>query len=265
MSSVVSVERQRWAAREMVVRRWLVQPNSQFRRGDALCELEIDGRLSTIPADIHREDVGNTYWHFVDVGEEVRINGQLLEYSDSGFTAPENRRPTAGRRRPLNRRPVYPRIFINYRRDDSEAYAGRLHQTLSTVFGADDVFMDQFSIFPGEDFAWTIQQAVSHAAVVVCVIGPRWLEVKGDPPSRRIDEYGDLLRLEMTAALDRGTPVIPLIVPRGAIPEARDLPAQLRDLVDLQMLEISARHWDADVERLVVEIRRCLPPTAGGA
>ena len=47
MSSVIAVPRLRWAARKMIVRRWLVHPDgTPFKRGDPICEVEIDGRIS---------------------------------------------------------------------------------------------------------------------------------------------------------------------------------------------------------------------------
>ena len=43
-------------------------------------------------------------------------------------------------------------IFISYRREDSGLYAGRLRDTLSHHFGAEQVFRDIDSINPGERF-----------------------------------------------------------------------------------------------------------------
>ena len=43
-------------------------------------------------------------------------------------------------------------IFISYRRDDTEGYAGRLFQDLCERFGKDSVFMDVAGIEPGRDF-----------------------------------------------------------------------------------------------------------------
>ena len=45
------------------------------------------------------------------------------------------------------------KIFISYRREDSQAYAGRLSDLLTTHLGDSVVFMDVDGISPGEDFA----------------------------------------------------------------------------------------------------------------
>ena len=190
------------------------------------------------------------YFHLVDEGEGIRLSGALLEYSDNGPLGANAHRDPPARRRALSRRDAYPGIFLNYRRDDTEAYAGRLHESLTRAFVPDPVFMDQFSVYPGEHWEWTIQQAVAHALVVICVIGPRWLDAVGNPPARRIDSDRDILRRELVAALDLGTPVIPLIVPRGVIPDVSQTPGELSELAELQVQEISARHWAADIDRL---------------
>ncbi len=51
------------------------------------------------------------------------------------------------------------RIFINYRRQDSEGYVGRLYDHLVQHFGDDGVFMDVDSIQPGADFLRTLEEA----------------------------------------------------------------------------------------------------------
>jgi hypothetical protein len=44
------------------------------------------------------------------------------------------------------------RIFISYRRSDSQATAGRIYDRLTREFGGHDVFMDVDHIPPGVDF-----------------------------------------------------------------------------------------------------------------
>ena len=53
-----------------------------------------------------------------------------------------------------------PRILINYRREDSAAYAGRLFDPLSDYFGHDNIFIDIDAIKPGQDFIQTISSTI---------------------------------------------------------------------------------------------------------
>jgi hypothetical protein len=257
MSDSLQEVRERWRSREMVLVRWFKLPGEQFRPREPICVVRVDGveRVVTYEGD---EPVCGIYWHYVEPGEEVGPWGQLLEYSDGGYLLahPEQARHHWARRRfAYRRREQYPRVFLSYRREDAEAHAGRLHEVLVRTFGADDVFMDQFSIRPGEPFPWAIQQAAAHCSVMVCVIGPKWLTAVDRWNRRRLDFIFDYVRREVTSALDRRIGLIPVLLPGASVPEMSVLPEEMRGLELLQMLELSARHWDADMAELLNGIR----------
>ena len=65
------------------------------------------------------------------------------------------------------------RIFINYRRDDSLATAGRLHDRLAVAFGSGNVFMDVDHIPAGVDFHVHLETQIARCDVVLVIIGPR--------------------------------------------------------------------------------------------
>lgn len=249
--------RQRWAARSVIVKRWIAKGG--YRPKDPVCEVEIDGVISTLSDNrLHPEDKATVYWYFADVGQEVGAWGTLLEYSDSTGTWNGEERPIVlhrSARRRLARRERYPRIFLNYRRDDADASAGRLHETLVRTFGRDEVFMDQFSIRPGEVFSWTIQQAVAHADVVVSLMGPKWWTLKDKSDAPRIDNSRDYVRRELVATLDRGTTLLPVLVNGAALPDlSSKYDQELYGLEDLQFHSLSPRHWEAEVEELIASV-----------
>ena len=71
MSTLLRVPiRERWAAKSMIVRRWLT--DRVFTQGQAICELEIDGELTTFTENkLHPGEQGAIYWYFVKEGAEV--------------------------------------------------------------------------------------------------------------------------------------------------------------------------------------------------
>lgn len=83
-----------------------------------------------------------------------------------------------------------PSVFINYRRADSGASAGRLTDDLKEQLRGVRVFRDVAEIHPGEDFRWTLEQ--SRAAVNKAIQEAR---------ARRIRVY--LMPRGFTAALRR--------------------------------------------------------------
>jgi TIR domain-containing protein len=86
-------------------------------------------------------------------------------------------------------------IFISYRRDDSGPYAGRLRDTLTHHFGAEQVFRDIDSVDPGERFPRLIEQEVGSCDALLALIGPEWLAITDAAGRRRLDDPDDFVRL----------------------------------------------------------------------
>src|SRR5215475_12951377 len=91
-------------------------------------------------------------------------------------------------------------VFINYRGEDSHSYGALLHTELSRQFGPELVFLDSESIPAGDDFVTQLLGRVRRSAVVLAVIGTRWLTTTGPGGGRRIDDPADWIRQELVAA-----------------------------------------------------------------
>jgi uracil-DNA glycosylase len=157
------------------------------------------------------------------------------------------------------------RIFLNYRRQDSEGYVGRLYDRLCDHFEPADIFMDIEAIRPGEDFVQTLENAVAACDVLLAVIGPQWLEVADDDGSRRLDNERDFVRIEIASALRQNKAVVPVLVGRAKMPISRDLPDELAPLSRRNAVEISHQRFAYDVEQLVRSIKTLLLPAKPAA
>jgi hypothetical protein len=152
-------------------------------------------------------------------------------------------------------------IFISYRRDDSGPYAGRLRDTLSQHFGAEQVFRDIDSINPGERFPRLIEQEVGSCDALLALIGPKWLSTTDDAGQRRLDDPDDFVRLEIATALRRSDVlVIPVLVGAASMPAAADLPQPLAALVECNAVRITDENWDAQVARLTGALEKVVEP-----
>ena len=150
-----------------------------------------------------------------------------------------------------------PRVFLSYRRDDTGGYAVGLSDRLRSRFGQDDhVFIDVDTIAPGQDFVEVIKQAVGSCDVFLALIGPEWLQSTDTQGHRRLDNPEDAVRLEITTALDRNIPVIPVLVGGTRMPSADQLPDPLKTFARRNALEISNTRWQYDVDRLIESIER---------
>src|SRR5262245_21679622 len=116
------------------------------------------------------------------------------------------------------------KIFISYRRDDTQHVAGRLSDRLQQHF---DVFMDVESMDPGVDVDTAIDTAVSGTDVLLVLIGRTWLNSLDDDGNRRLDDPNDYVVREVAGALERATRVIPVLVDGAEMPERKDLPPRI--------------------------------------
>ena len=149
-------------------------------------------------------------------------------------------------------------IAISYRREDTTPLTGRLYDRLQQEFGKGNVFMDFDSIPYGIDFRTHIKQSLEKAQLLVAVIGPRWAG-SNEKTGRRIDEPGDFVRLEISEALKRGIPVIPLLVSNTPMPSAESLPADIAALAFRNGIALDGGidfHHHAD--RLIAGIRKVI-------
>src|SRR4051812_17979958 len=119
-------------------------------------------------------------------------------------------------------------IAISYRREDSTSIAGRLYDRLQGEFGKTSVFMDFDSIPYGVDFREHITQTLEQARALVVIIGPHWNESREGV--RRLNDSADFVRFEVKSALERGIPVIPVLVDNAMMPKSEQLPGDIEGL-----------------------------------
>jgi len=142
------------------------------------------------------------------------------------------------------------RVFMSYRREDSAGHAGRLYDALRNHLGVSEVFRDIDTIKPGDDFSKVIENSIESCGFLVAIIGKQWLNA-ATPGSRRLDDPNDFVRREIAAALKQGVRVIPVLVQGASMPTAESLPQEIRDLANIQAIEISEARWDYDVTELI--------------
>jgi hypothetical protein len=156
------------------------------------------------------------------------------------------------------------RIFISYRREDSEYLAGWLYERLCADFGSDSVFKDVDSIDPGDDYLRVIEEAVGSCQVLLALIGDSWLKITDETGNRRLDAPNDFVRLEIEAALHRDVRVIPILAGRARLPSSEQLPDSLQGLVRRQAIELSPNRFEPDVARLIRIIDKTLAAVGEG-
>ena len=153
------------------------------------------------------------------------------------------------------------KVFISYRRKDSQYIADRIYDSIERELKEENVFRDIDSIQFGRDFRRILQDAVGRCDALLVVIGPRWLGETDEAGRRRVDDPGDWVRIEIETALERDIPVIPLLVDGAPLPRGEDLPPSLQGLVYRHGMPVRPdpdfRH---DMGRLIKALGQTPPP-----
>ena len=148
-------------------------------------------------------------------------------------------------------------IFISYRRSDSADIAGRIYDRLIGRFGKNPVFKDVDSIPLGFDFKEYLDKKVGECDVLLAIIGDQWLDASDASGKNRLKDPTDFVRIEMESALQRGIPVIPLLVRGAEMPSEETLPFSLRKLVYRNGIPIrSDPDFHRDMDRLISALEK---------
>ncbi len=144
------------------------------------------------------------------------------------------------------------RVFLSYRRNDSQTVTSFIYQHLEdpAAFGPGSVFMDIDDIPDGVDFRDVIDEVVLRCEFFLHVIGPRWV-------TPRLMDANDWVRLEIEAALRRQIPVTPVLVDGATMPREDELPSSLHPLRFKNARTIRhGKHFRDDVLDMVKGLHR---------
>lgn len=142
------------------------------------------------------------------------------------------------------------RIFISYRRGDTRDVAQRLFERVSKQFGK-SVFCDVDGVKVGDNFRESLLNAVETCDVMVVVIGTQWFGVNPDG-SRRIDDENDWVLREVSSALQRNIPVIPVLIYPARQPMEEDLPLAIKELAFRESITVyNDKQFESSVRTVI--------------
>ncbi|MGA9243544.1 MAG: toll/interleukin-1 receptor domain-containing protein, partial [Silvibacterium sp.] len=153
-------------------------------------------------------------------------------------------------------------IFISYRRNFDKHVTQHIGYRLSEDFGSRSVFIDTGNIPAGVDFPSYLNEALSRCRILIVIIGKDWAkrfeEIKQEHPNRT-----DYVKVEVSRALERNLPVIPVLIDGAPMPHAEELPKELQRLTCYNVLEVrSGIDFTNHLQRLRESIVALLNATA---
>lgn len=155
---------------------------------------------------------------------------------------------------------VFHDVFINYRTHDAEETATTLELYLVDRFGRDRVFRDSRSIEAGTTFPEVLREGAHQCRIMIPVIGPRWLTAGATEGRRQpMARPSNWTRKELLIALERGIPIIPVLVGEARRLRAEDLPPALARLARYQDRRYHTKTATEDLGKIGDEVARILP------
>ena len=149
---------------------------------------------------------------------------------------------------------AYPRIFLSYRREDTNAHANWIYTHLVSHLGPQQVFLDADNIPPGEDFVEYLGKSVASCDVLFAIIGRSWLTVTDETGKPRLFNPEDFVVVEIEQALRRGVRVIPVLVGGAQMPQKIHLPEALWPLARKQKFDLPDNNFIAELNRLLKKL-----------
>jgi hypothetical protein len=143
------------------------------------------------------------------------------------------------------------KVFLSYRRADSQATAGRMAQFLDAIPAVDEVFLDVDGISPGENFDSRIQHTLAQVSHVFVLIGPQWAGPSGAGGRTRLFDDDDMVRREVRLALASRARLVPLLLDDARMPRAAELPPDLKALSSINAFSLRTAHFDEDMDDLL--------------
>jgi hypothetical protein len=143
------------------------------------------------------------------------------------------------------------KVFLSYRRADSQVSAGRMAQFLDAIPAVDAVFLDVDGIAPGENFETKIQDTLARVSHVFLLIGAQWAGPTGASGRTRLFDDDDMVRRETRLALASGAMVVPILLDEARMPAPGDVPEDLKALPSINAYALRTSHFDEDMDDLL--------------
>jgi hypothetical protein len=139
------------------------------------------------------------------------------------------------------------KIFVSYRRSDSEERAHRIADWLVLKYGRENVFIDVDRIGGGEDFVDVIEQSLAASDVLLVIIGDQWVdELENRSKSPNID----FVRFEVAYGLKNIPLLIPVLTHHGVAIDKNRLPDDTQALLQYNFMYARLSDFHQDMERI---------------
>jgi hypothetical protein len=124
------------------------------------------------------------------------------------------------------------RLFICYRQQDSQRWAGPVKRQLERELPGAEIFLDTDDFRGGSDYRAATHELIPRATVLLVFIGPAWVE---QTRRRQASSDYDPVLDEIQVALAADVPIIPVLLDAAERPLPASLPDPIKSLVEYRI------------------------------
>ncbi len=148
------------------------------------------------------------------------------------------------------------KVFISYRRDDSEEITGRIYDHLRNKIPKNNIFKDVQSISTGEDYRAEISKGIRESKYILVVIGSHWLALKEGKDKPRLFDENDVVRAEIEEAMELKKILIPVLVSNATMPSKDELPLNIRNFNSINAIKVrNDPDFETDIAKLLKVVK----------
>lgn len=152
------------------------------------------------------------------------------------------------------------RVFISYRRLDSQEFVDLLETKLRERLAGVEIFRDIGGIEAGENWKEKITGKVESSDIMLVIIGPDWLTTEKNG-ERRLFDPDDVVRLEISLGLSSNVSVVPILIQGASFPAVENLPGDIQHLSWFNAHHVRPTSLDDDINRLIKRLGLMLGTT----
>jgi hypothetical protein len=153
-------------------------------------------------------------------------------------------------------------VFINYRQRDASGalrpealLVEALAERLTSSLGENTVYLDT-TLRPGAPYADALRARLADTAVLIVIIHPGWLADIEARAGRRMDWVHE----EISAAVQAGIRLLPVVLDGAELPDHARLPPAIRALADFQAVHVRFGAWEEGIAATIAEIELIVAP-----
>jgi hypothetical protein len=150
------------------------------------------------------------------------------------------------------------KIFINYRREQTQAEANYVASQLEKAFGEAGVFLDTIGLGGAVNWLEKLHEQVDACEAMIVLIGKDWTLATDTKGRRRLDDPDDTLVHEVARALRNRIPVLPVLIDGARMPDIEQLPKSLWVLTLQNAMRLNNDSFKQNSDSIIEALRQRL-------